>query len=265
MDNEQINLSAVKLAIVDTETTGLDPATDEVIGMSIFCVEVDRVTGRLMRILDRYDALREPQVKMSALAEEITGIQYSQLVGEQLDDERILDMLAGCELVVSHCAAFDRQFLEPCLPAFELLPWACSYTEIDWLGAERQPSASLVYLLSLHGIDQTSYERQTDCSALASLLDMPLPVSGHTGFAALLDAVRSVQIRYTVLEADAEVAELVKEKKFQHFPEQNLWQITLQKDEVSELESWLVDSAVDGEIGSFTCDQIDAFSRFSGR
>ena len=266
LEQDHIDGATAKLAIIDAETTGLDPVTDEVIGLAIVCVAVDRASGRLLGISDRYAGQREPQRPMSALAEKITGLQYSQLVGRRLDEARITEMVAGCELVVAHCASFDRQFVEPCLPVFEHLAWACSLTEIDWRGTECQPKASIAYLLSLHGMAEGERTPQADCDALAHVLGRPLPVSGRTGFAALLDAAKQVQLRVTIPDPHEHVVALLQEKGFSYHPDLEAWQIGTQEVVAWQLEGWLVDLAVyDAAIDRFSVERIDATRRFSGR
>ena len=187
---KKIPVSKVKLAVVDVETTGLDPVEHELIGLSVVCVEVDRVTGELLKIVNSYSGQREPTRPMSPDIEQIVGIRTADLAGMRLNIARIHKMLDGCELVLAHNAAFDRPFLAPHVPAFEQITWACSLRDIDWFGTEQQPKASIDHLLSLYKLKESSGKPADDCRALIKILGRPLPVSGHTGFAALLASAR---------------------------------------------------------------------------
>lgn len=176
----------VKLAVVDVETTGFDPLQDELLALSVVCVEVDRVSGELVKIIDNYTGQREPTRPMSPAVEQLLGISAADLAGHVLDVVRISAMLEGCELVVAHNAAFDRSFIESHVPSFRQLAWGCSLRDIDWFGAEKQPKASIEHLAILYGIESSNGTPQADCNALVRAMSMPLPVSGITGFAALL-------------------------------------------------------------------------------
>jgi DNA polymerase III epsilon subunit-like protein len=70
---KHIHGSVAKLAIVDVETTGLDPVQNELIALSLICVEVDRDTGELMKVLDSYTGQREPTLPMSLAIEQLVG------------------------------------------------------------------------------------------------------------------------------------------------------------------------------------------------
>ena len=183
----------VKLAVVDVETTGLDPAQDELVALSVVCVEVDRASGELIKIIDNYTGQREPKRPMSPAIEQMIGISAADLAGHALDVDRINGLLDGCELVIAHNAEFDRSFIEPHVPAFGQLAWGCSLKDIDWFGTELQPKASIDHLIFLYGIETSNGTPQADCRALIRALSMPLPVSGCTGFAALLASADSLR------------------------------------------------------------------------
>lgn len=181
--------SPVRLAVVDVETTGLSPLEHELIGLSIVSVEVDRATGAFLKTVNSYAGHREPGRPLSADQEQIVGLSAALLAGKRLDSARIHQVLEGCELVVAHCASFDRSFLTPHAPALDQFTWACSLWDIDWFGAEQQPHASMAHLTALYDIEESDGTPAEDCRTLIEILSRPLPVSGCTGFAALLATV----------------------------------------------------------------------------
>ena len=51
-----------RLAVIDTETTGLKPDLgDRIIDLAIATCEYGRETGRLYRVVDRYESLEDPE------------------------------------------------------------------------------------------------------------------------------------------------------------------------------------------------------------
>lgn len=191
LDDRSICISKIRLAIIDVETTGLDPAEHELIGLSLFRVEIDSTSGEFLQIVDCYSGQREPTKPFPPNLEQVIGVSAAGLAGKQLDIARIRGMLEGCELVIAHNASFDRPFLTPHVSIFGQCTWACSLTDIDWFNTEQQTSASIDHLLSLYKLKASSGTTADDCRALIEILARPLPVSGHTGFAALRESARS--------------------------------------------------------------------------
>ncbi len=258
LGDKEIGVSKVQLAVVDVETTGLDPEEHELIGLSVVCVEVARVTGELLEVLGSYSGQREPTQPMPPDMEQITGIRATDLAGKRLDIGRINAMLEECVLVVAHNAAFDRAFLAPHVPVFEQLTWACSLRDIDWFGTEQQPKASIDHLLSLYKLKESSGKPADDCRALIKILGRPLPVSGHTGFAALLASARSPQYRYWVPEPCADSRSALMELGFKFDPEANAWSAIAGGVCAQKLESALVDMAVfDGRFEQFRVELLE--------
>jgi len=257
LGEKELRRSKVKLAVVDVETTGLNPEENELIGLSVVCVEVDRVTGEFLEVLGSYSGQHEPTQPMSPAIEQITGIRAKDLVGMRLDLARINALLEGCELILAHNAAFDRAFLAPHVPLFEQFTWACSLRDIDWFGTEQQPKASIDYLLSLYDLKESSGTPADDCRALIQILGRPLPVSCHTGFAALLASANMPQYRYVVPDPGADSRSALMELGFSFDPEANAWSAIAGGAYAQRLEAALVDMAVfDGRFERFSVESV---------
>ena len=253
-----IRASNVRLAVVDVETTGLDPAEYELIGLSAVCVEVDRASGEVLKIVNSYSGHREPTRPISPDLEQVLGIRAADLAGMRLDIARIHQVLEGCKLVIAHNAAFDRAFLAPHLPVFEQLTWVCSLRDIDWFGTEQQPRASIDHLLLLYKLKESSGTPADDCRALIQILGRPLPVSGHTGFAALLASSRSPRYRYLVPNPCVESGPALTELGFKFDPRANAWSAIAGGVWAQKLEATLVDMAVfDGRFEQFSVELIE--------
>ena len=254
---DSIGVSNVKLAVVDVETTGLDPVAQELIGLCVVSVEVDRVTGEGLKIVNRYAGWREPNRQISPDLEQVLRISAAELSGEDLDIAQIDAVLDGCELVIAHNAAFDRAFLAPYVPVLERLTWVCSLRDIDWFGTEEQPKASIDHLLALYGLKVSGGMPVDDCDALIQILGMPLPVSGHTGFAALLASARAPRYRYWVPAPGADSVPALMELGFVFCPQENAWSAIAGGVYAQKLESTLVDMAVfDGRFHQFSVEEV---------
>lgn len=103
---------------VDVETTGLDPAVDEIIelAMTPFSYGSD---GRITAVGASFEGLRQPTNPIPAHITAITGIDDAMVAGQSIDPEEVAHFAEQADLVIAHNAAFDRRFLErfcPCSP-----------------------------------------------------------------------------------------------------------------------------------------------------
>ncbi|HAN31237.1 MAG TPA: 3'-5' exonuclease [Myxococcales bacterium] len=95
------------LAVLDTETTGLNPTGgDRIVEIGLVLFDEGEVSGRWGRLLD-------PEMPLPADTTRITGIEAADLVGAptfaQVADE-FLGLLEG-RILVAYNVAFDRPFL----------------------------------------------------------------------------------------------------------------------------------------------------------
>lgn len=176
---------------VDTETTGLDPDTDEVIELALLPFEYERDTGAVVRVdADAaLNAFREPSFPIPLESSKIHGINGEMVKGQIIDPERIKAIIEPAHIVIAHNAAFDRPMVEKHWPIFEEKHWACSFAEIDWK-AEGAGSAKLDYLLWSRGWFHVGHRALSDAEAALFLLTLSLPTSGKLGLSALLECAR---------------------------------------------------------------------------
>lgn len=186
--------TATKIGIVlDIETTGLDPAADEIIelGMVKFTFGVD---GRVFDVVDELSALREPSIAIPVAVTELTGISPQIVAGQRIDEDAVAAFIADAVLVIAHGAAFDRPFCEALLPVFVEKHWACSNTEVDWQ-ARRHRGSKLTYLLNDFGLFYEGHRALDDCYALLEVLAATTPHASSTALDALLKTARKATVR----------------------------------------------------------------------
>ena len=174
---------------VDTETTGLDPRRDEVIELAMvrFTYGID---GRIFRIGDAFERLRQPSRPIPEAVTALTGITNELVAGKTLDPAEIDAFADSADLVAAHNAAFDRRFLERLSDLFARKPWACSMSQIRWAD-EGFEGTKLGYLAMGAGFFYDRHRAANDCAAAIELLASPLPKSGRTGMSHLLQAARA--------------------------------------------------------------------------
>lgn len=163
------------VAVLDTETTGVDPSKDRVIEIGLVLVLVDVGKGRVCRVLSRHSWLEDPGHPLSEETKRLTGLTDDDVRGRRFDDEAILDLLSRCDLVIAHNASFDRPFLEKRYPEFAQKWWACSYREVDWKGAGLVSSKLEWLAHALAGVFYEGHRALVDAEVLVHVLASDLP------------------------------------------------------------------------------------------
>jgi DNA polymerase-3 subunit epsilon len=157
-------------AVVDVETTGLNPYRDEIVELAITLFRYDRATGRVLEIVSEYTGLRQPSLPMRRAASAVHGITRRMVRGLKLDYRRIRAILREAEFVVAHNAAFDRSFVERSMPSSRCMTWLCSLRGIDWQ-ARGFTSRCLEDLAAAHEIVAARAHRANgDAATLLALL-----------------------------------------------------------------------------------------------
>lgn len=92
--------------VIDTETTGLSPYSNEIIEIGILKVRQGQIT-------DRYAQLVMPRQSINSFITQLTGITNEMVAGmPRIGDvkQEVLDFL-GNDLIVGHNTSFDIRFL----------------------------------------------------------------------------------------------------------------------------------------------------------
>ena len=121
-----------RIAVVDTETTGLYPSHDRLVEIAVMLLEVDGATGQLVRTLDTYQELNDPGMPIPASATAIHGITDAMVKGCRIDAARVAGILAAADMVVAHNSGFDKGFVRQVVPEVDAMVWGCSCRGIPW-------------------------------------------------------------------------------------------------------------------------------------
>jgi DNA polymerase-3 subunit epsilon len=254
-----------RVVILDTETTGLDSRADKIIELALLVVEVDTATGAAVRVAEAYEAFEDPGIPIPPDVSELTGITDDMVRARKFDETRIAELTRNAQLVVAHNARFDRPFVEARLPAFAKLPWACSIADIDW-AAEGRGSSRLEYLAMKCGWFYDAHRAGMDCHALLSVLNKPMPVSGGTGFARLLEAARATSFRVFADGAPFAAKDQLKARGYRWDPERRVWHAELRDQAALDSErAWLKANVFGGRSSTIHVEKQDALLRHSAR
>ncbi|WP_234396934.1 exonuclease domain-containing protein [Bacillus massiliglaciei] len=151
--------------MLDVETTGLSPASDEIIELAMMLFQYNEETGEILEILKKESFLREP-IKHSArnnysTSFRVHGIPFESVQGKEFHDKEITKYLAYADSVFAHNASFDRSFLYQMYPLVNEHSWFCTMRSVPWK-KYGYPNSRLLTILQGHGIAQHQTHRAMD-------------------------------------------------------------------------------------------------------
>ena len=172
--------------IVDTETTGLDPATCAIIELAGVLYDIDArcVAGSFATLIHAESNAAEGinRIPVAALASAPCAQHAWNRLGDLID-------CAGDAVFMAHRAEFDQGFIAAKAPRLAgRLPWLCSKFDVEW--PLSKPGASCVEMALAHGVPVVSAHRAlTDCMLIARTLEN-VQAAGHDLHAMLARALR---------------------------------------------------------------------------
>ena len=223
-------------AVVDVETTGLDPDIEVIIELAIRRIRFDG-QGRILSIDRAWSWLEDPGRPLSAKVTQLTGLTDAGLAGQELDDATVVRLLRSSHLIIAHNAAFDRKFVERRLPGAAGLPWACSYQEVDWAAAGFD-GAKLGPLLHEIGLFFGAHRASNDVDAVVALLEHLLP-DGRTVLAELIERSSVPSMRVEAVGADFSVKDDLRKRGYRWDPASKTWSKEVAASALPEEQSWL--------------------------
>ena len=212
----------MRAVYLDLETTGLDPSVDEIVEIALVPFDCSS-DGRVFAVHEPFERLRDPGRPIPPPVTALTGIDDAMVAGLSIDPVEIECFLGPAELILAHNAGFDRRFAERFCGAFARLPWGCSWREVPWAAEGFTEGAKLGQLLAGAGLFHDGHRAVHDCRAGLELLARPLPRSGRTGLALLLESTRATRWRVRAVAAPFEKREALKSRSYRWDPGEGRW------------------------------------------
>jgi DNA polymerase-3 subunit epsilon len=254
-----------RVLVLDTETTGLDQRSEQIIELAMLAVDVDVETGLPVGRVEIYEDFEDPGKPIPPAIVQITGIDSAMVQGHRLNEVRISEMVARADLIVAHNAGFDRPFVEARLPVFVGKSWACSFADIDWK-AQGTGSAKLEFLAHESGWFYDAHRAQVDCHALLQVLARPLPKEPQTGLACLMAAAHNTRYKLRAVGAPFDSKDKLKARGYRWDAEGRVWSTTLPSQEALQAEgAWLKVAVYGSRSARVVIEALDSQVQFSGR
>ncbi|PHZ86528.1 3'-5' exonuclease [Paremcibacter congregatus] len=201
---------------LDTETTGLSHAEDEVIQLCLlpFLYAVDATTNYalIIGVYPPYVGFQEPTRLLTQEIIDLTGITMAMLVGQTLDVPKIESLLDKTDLVIAHNAAFDRPFTHGISGKFSEKKWACSMSNIPWKDQGFE-SLKLIHLAADLGFYFEPHQADKDCLAGLAILAQ-VGDAGESYFQQLIRAAAEDSVTLRAQFAPFELKDVLKQRGY---------------------------------------------------
>ena len=159
----------MKVAVLDLETTGLDPQHDEIIEIAVAIIQID-AQGRVIAVESMRTGLQQPIRPIEPNIAKITGIDEGMVEGKRIKPDSVAEYLGRAQACLCFNAEFDRRHLEMLVPKVAEMPWICGMRDVPWrdLGFD---GAAQNYLLAQAGMfNPTAHRAADDVASLVNLL-----------------------------------------------------------------------------------------------
>jgi DNA polymerase-3 subunit epsilon len=252
--------------VLDVETTGLDPTSDEVIelGMVKFTY---LPTGEIVRIVDTFSSLNEPLKEIPPEATRLHGITDEMVAGHKIDANLVEAFATDAAIVIAHNANFDRRFVERYWAAFAAKPWACSVNNVSWREHGFEGSR-LGYLLAGIGMFHEAHRAVDDCRALLEILARPISTAGRTALSLILEEARKKTIRIWAEQSPFDLKNELKKRGYRWNSGDDgrpkAWYIDVVEDGEADEVRYLSDHIYRRQVDLFT-QVVTALDRYSVR
>ncbi len=227
----------MNVAVLDTETDGLDNRADNVIEIAIALIEVD-ADGRIVRVVDQGWARQDPGRMLPPKITQLTGLTNKMLEGHRIPVETVTTFIKRAQVVIAHNAGFDRLFCERLLPGISHLPWCCSMRDVDWQSFGFD-GAKLGHLLMQTGLfAPAAHTASDDVEALVNLLACRLP-NGKTVMAEALENAQRTTVRIDAERAPYSLKDELKRFGYRFNWTNKVWWTEVSQDQAPYEEAWL--------------------------
>jgi len=253
--------------ILDTETTGLNHRTDEIIEIGVITFTFDD-KGTIGDVTGVYGGLRQPGTSIPEEITRLTGITDEMVAGQTIDIDRLTSLVEGADLIIAHNAGFDRPFCEAFSSIFSRKAWACSNSEIDW-SARGYEGTKLGYLINQSGHFHVGHRAVDDCFALLEVLALSQGNNDRTPFAELYQASQRSRVRIFAENSPFDLKDRLKERGYRWSDGSDgrpkSWWIEIDEEAMEDELRFLRAEIYRWEDADPPVQRLTAFERFRGQ
>jgi len=241
-NNYENDLSAsselMRICFLDTETTGTNLNQDKIIEVALKVIEINKITGSDLKVIDAYQSLQDPGIPIPEGATAINGITNEDVKGKNINWNKVDELISISQLVIAHNANFDRPFVDRESNASKTNKiWACSINDIDWM--ERGFKNVKQELLCIwHGFYYESHRAMLDVDALIHLLTNNMYDDNKPLIELIQNARKSLCVSYAY-NAPIQNKDILKSNQYHWNPYKTVWHKTIDRSELEQEREWL--------------------------
>lgn len=171
---------------VDTETTGVDVAKDDILELALLPFTFTR--DGIFQVLPGLNYLNDPGRPLDDKIRSITGITNEELKGQSINVDEVDTLVKTVDIVVAHNAGFDRKVVERWMPVFATKPWACSQQDVPWRTEFDAVTERLEALaMMLCGVFYDAHRALADCQIGVHVLATAQDQEGRSAWSRLYE------------------------------------------------------------------------------
>lgn len=218
------------VCILDTETTGLESAKDEIIEFGFQIIEADN-QGSLYRVVDEDSLLNQPSEPISEVITQVTGITNEDLEGHKIDWRAMEERLSNVSVFVAHNSAFDRGFCEKYSDIFKGRHWGCSMAQVDYFEAFGLSTKSLEFIVFKACNAFYDAHRALDDVQATSFLLSHNDQNGMPLLGQVFKEIGNPGVLVRAVKAPFDLKDIFRERGYRWAAEVKAWQKFMQPDE----------------------------------
>tara|TARA_R110002072_G_scaffold38314_20_gene111058 strand:+ start:36691 stop:37590 length:900 start_codon:yes stop_codon:yes gene_type:complete len=204
--------SVRRVAVIDTETTGLNVDKHQIIELCAAIVLVNE-QGRIIAVQCVMTGLVDPGEPLSHEIAELTGLSDADLAGRSINSGELTELLEYCDGVIAMNSAFDRPFVEKLLSEHVPVPWGCAMADVPWRQLGFEPGSQGFLLMQSGYYMRTAHRAKDDVLALIQLLDHVCE-DGETVIAKTLAAMDAPAWRFEAKSAPYRHKDDLREQRY---------------------------------------------------
>ena len=184
----------MKIAMLDTETTGFDPQYHELIEIAVAMIVIDE-KARVIAVESLRSGMQQPCRPIEPEISRITGITTKMVEGKRFVPQQIANHLTEADACLAFNASFDRRHLEELVPEVGNMPWICAMTDVDWHGLGFDGRAQGYLLMQAGLFNHVAHRAGDDVASLVNLL-AHVCENGRTVMAHALEGAKAASWRF---------------------------------------------------------------------